>query len=71
MGIIGQKVKIKKSIENENYITHRNTILVITDVEIVDVGYNKDICYEKLMSFETENGEKFPFSLYEYEIEYI
>jgi hypothetical protein len=68
---VGQKVKISSSNDNENYDSFRGEILVIVDSEVGGRGYDDSMYPQRLMSFETEEGEEVPFSLYEYEVESI
>lgn len=68
---IGDKVKVSSSNDNENYDSFRDEILVITHAEIGGIDYDDSVYPEKLMCFETLEGEEIPFSLYEYEVELI
>tara|TARA_Y100000385_G_scaffold281960_1_gene335621 strand:+ start:787 stop:1104 length:318 start_codon:yes stop_codon:yes gene_type:complete len=68
---VGQKVKISSSNDNENYDSFRGEVLVIVVSEVGGRGYDDSMYPQRLMSFETENGEEIPFSLYEYEVESI
>lgn len=68
---VGQKVKVSRSNDNENYDSFRDKVLIITHAEAGGRGYDEGMYPEKLMSFETEEGEDVPFSLYEYELESI
>ena len=68
---VGQKVKISSSNDNENYDSFRGEVLVIVDSEVGGRGYDDSMYPQRLMSFETEEGEEVPFSLYEYEVESI
>jgi hypothetical protein len=65
---VGQKVKVSESNDNENYDSFRDKILIITHAETGGLGYDEGMYPEKLMDFETEDGEEVPFALYEYEV---
>ena len=65
---VGQKVKVSESNDNENYDSFRDKILIITHAETGGLGYDEVMYPEKLMDFETEDGEEVPFALYEYEV---
>lgn len=67
----GQKVKVAKNNDNENYDSFRDKVLIITHAETEGNGYDDSLYPQKLMSFKTEEGEDIPFSLYEYEVEKI
>jgi len=65
---IGQKVELSKEAkENDNYSNYFNELLTIAEVDLDDMGCG---VREPIMSFELENGEEFPFSLYGYEYGY-
>ena len=66
---IGQKVKVNKRNDNENYDSFRNKVLIITHKDRMGRGYDKGMFPEYLYSFKYENGEDCPFSLYDYELE--
>lgn len=66
---IGQKVKISKDNDNENYDPFRGDTLIITHKSNKGRGYDETMYTQMLMDFELENGEEFPYALYEYEIE--
>lgn len=66
---VGDKVKVSSGNDNDSYEEFRNKTLVITDVEVGGRGYDMAVYPQKLMCFETIDGEEIPFSLYEYEIE--
>ena len=68
---VGQKVKVSRENDNENYNSFRDKILIITHCEVGGLGYDTCLYPQKLMSFKTENGGRVPFSLYEYEIEVV
>ena len=68
---VGQKVKISSSNDNENYDSFRGKVLIIVDSGVGGRGYDDSMYPQSLMSFETEEGEEVPFSLYEYEVESI
>ena len=68
---IEDKVKVSNLNDNENYNEFRNKTLIITDAEIGGYGYDNSVYPQQLLSFETEQSEDIPFSLYEYEIEFI
>jgi hypothetical protein len=60
--------------DNENYIDFMDKVLVITHVATntnQHPGYDDAMEGEPLFDLETEDGEEVPFSLYEYEIEYV
>lgn len=69
---IGDKVVI--SSDNENYDDYRDMVLI---VENIATSENDTCAYDslmegmQLMDFTLENGDEFPFSLYEYEVECI
>jgi len=62
---VGDKVKVSSENDNDSYDEFREKTLVITDV-----AYDMAVYPQKLMCFETIDGEEIPFSLYEYEIEH-
>ena len=66
---IGQKVKVNKKNDNENYNNFRNKILIITHKEREGAGYDEEMFPEYLYSFKYENEEECPCSLYDYELE--
>lgn len=66
---VGQKVKVSRENDNENYNLFREEILIITNCEIGGNGYDMGVYPQQLMCFKTEKGIDVPFSLYEYEIE--
>jgi hypothetical protein len=66
----GDRIKISSSNDNENYVDFKNDILVVTHASRGGRGYDESMYPQKLMSFEMEGGEDFPFSLYEWEIEF-
>lgn len=66
---VGDRVRISSDNDNENYDRFRDKVLIITHAETGGRGYDESMYPEKLMDFETEDGEEFPYSLYEYEIE--
>lgn len=68
---VGQRVKISSENDNDNYDSFRDKVLIITHAETGGPGYDNSMYPEKLMCFETEDGEEVPFSLYEYEIEAV
>ena len=68
---IGQKVKVSSENDNASYDPFRDKVLIITHAETEGRGYDNSMHPEKLMCFETEEGEDVPFSLYEYEIEAV
>ena len=68
---IGDRVRVRKENDNENYDDFRDKTLVITHAEIGGPGYDRSVYPEQLMCFETEDGTDVPFSLYEYEVEPI
>ena len=57
--------------DNENYDSWRDKTLIITHAANDGLGYDESIYPEMLCSFKCENGNEFPFSLYEYEFELI
>lgn len=66
---VGTRVKIVS--DNENYTDYINETLVVTHSEVGGLGYDDCMRPQKLMCFETLQGEEFPYSLYEYEVEKI
>lgn len=65
----GDKVKIREDNDNENYSRYKNKILTVTNVSgRGSNGYDDALYPEKLYSFKDEDGNNFPFSLYDYEI---
>ena len=68
---IGDKVKVSCENDNDNYNEFRGKTLIITDIEVGGLGYDMSVYPQKLMCFETIDGEEIPFSLYEYEIEHV
>jgi len=66
---VGSKVKIVS--DNENYINFKDKTLIVTHSEVGGLVYDDGMYPEKLMCFETLEGEEFPFSLYEYEVKKI
>lgn len=68
---VGQKVKVSSENDNDNYDSFRDKVLIITHAEVGGLGYDDGMYPEKLMCFETEDGEEVPFSLYEYEVEAV
>lgn len=59
--------------DNENYIDYLNQDLVITSIstnESEHPGYDYSV-NERLFDLKTLNGEDVPFSLYEYEVEFV
>lgn len=70
---IGDKLKISSDNDNENYDEYRDEILVVSSfsTSINDhPGYDESMDGMALYDLELLNGEYFPFSLYEYELEY-
>ena len=67
---VGDKVKVSSENDNNSYNEFREKTLVITDAEVGGVAYDMAVYPQKLMCFETIDGEEIPFSLYEYEIEH-
>lgn len=69
--LTGRKFKIIS--ENENYKDYANEVLICIRAtnDVNSVGYDGSMYPEKLCSFKLDNGNYFPFSLYEYEIELI
>jgi hypothetical protein len=67
---VGDKVKVSSENDNESYDEFREKTLVITISEVGGRGYDMGVYPQKLMCFETLDGEEIPFSLYEYEIEH-
>ena len=68
----GQKVKVNKENDNDNYDGFRNKVLIITGVYRNDKehpGYDIGVYPERLYEFKTIDGEDIPCALYEYEIE--
>lgn len=58
---------------NENYAAYRNKVLVVTKkATCVDEhpGYDEGMRGMPLYDFKTEDGQDFPFSLYQYEVDY-
>ena len=66
---VGSRVKIVS--DNENYANYIDKTLVVTYSGVGGLGYDDGIHPQKLMDFKTLEGEDFPFSLYEYEVEKI
>jgi hypothetical protein len=65
---LGQKVKI--NIDNENYDSFRDKVLIIADGsnEKNGYGYDSALFPEYLYSLKDEEGNDIPFSLYDYEL---
>jgi len=61
---VGDKVKVSKDNDNENYDEFRNEVLIINDVVTSGRGYDDGMDGMALYSF-----DDIPFSLYEYELE--
>jgi len=71
---IGDKVRIAKDNDNENYIELKDKNLIMTYVatSIKDhPGYDEGLEGMPLYDLKTEDGKEIPFSLYEYELEEI
>jgi len=68
MYTIGQRVMISSGVKNENYDSFRDKVLVVVHAEVGGLLYEECMYPQQLMYFETEEGEEFPFSLYEYEV---
>ena len=66
---IGDKVKVSKNNDNENYNDFRDKVLIITHADNKGLGYDPGMYPQGLYSFETENGEEVGFSLYDYELQ--
>ncbi len=67
---INDRVKIAHDNENESYNEFKGVTLIIIQAERGGIGYDHGVYPQLLMEFETEDGIEFPFSLYEYEIEF-
>ena len=68
---IGDKVKVNKENDNENYEEFKNKILIITyrTNDKNTNGYDEGLHPQGLYSFEDEKGNSIPFSLYDYELQ--
>jgi len=69
MGLVGKIVKITS--DNENYEMFRDKVLRITYASNSGQGYDESCYPEKLCNLECEDGEEFPFALYEYEFKIL
>lgn len=65
---IGDKVKVKKDNDNENYKDFKDKILIITSANNEGYLYDESMFPEGLYTFITESGKEIPFCLYDYEI---
>ena len=63
--------KFKIVSDNESYADYLDKVLVCTHASNSGRGYDSCMYPEMLMSFKLQDGSKFPFSLYEYEVEEI
>jgi len=67
--LIDKKVRIIS--DNENYAKFMNVDLICTFASNEGNGYDDCMYPEMLCDFITEDGEDFPFALYEYEFKVI
>jgi len=67
--LVGKKAVIVS--DNENYSEYINTVLVITYASNSGNGYDSGMYPEMLCDFVCENGDEFPFALYEYEFNIV
>jgi hypothetical protein len=68
---IGQRVKVSRNNDNESYDSFRDKVLIVTHSSNKGEYYDSGMYPQKLMSFETEDGEEVPYSLYECEVELV
>lgn len=70
---VGDKVKVKRSNDNENYKDFKNKVLIVTyrTNDKKANGYDYGLYPQGLYSFKTEEGENIPYSLYDYELTLI
>ncbi len=67
--LLNKRVKIVS--DNENYTPYIDKVLICTYASREGNGYDSAVYPELLCDFTCEDGEQFPFALYEYEFEII
>lgn len=70
---IGDKVKVSRENENDSYDEFRDKVLEVVDVSYSiedNTYYDESMDGMGLYELIDEDGERIPFALYEYELEY-
>ncbi len=68
---VGGRFKISPDNDNDSYDAFRDKVLIVTHSSNSGPFYDESMYPQNLMDFKTEDGEEFPFALYEYEVESI